>query len=262
MKTNLNNVAKFGLLLLGSFALIACSTPPAPKTISIAHGKKIGVIVDASAFPTHTHLSTSFLSQPFVKKLKTSWQIEESIISTLRYEIENSTDFQVVNLKSIGINSSTHAKIIKPKIGTWQQNNEIANKLRAEGINLVINITETPTQASEYCSIDRDHLCQALYSQGYGVVSRGYALGNNFYASASFNTQIESVSPPALLNSQKEFRGFNAYHNTNRELRYNEVPRSEVRITEEELKPFKREVIQHFTDLGKKIVLYLDKRAS
>ena len=262
MQTKLTSFLKYSAIAVGLIGLTACATSPVPETISVNDGKKIGILVDASDFPTHTHLSISVLSRPFVKDLKVDWQIEEAIIQTLRDEIEGNTQFEVVNLRSLGINSTNDADIVRTKFGSKKLNNEVANNLKSQGVSVVVNIAERPTQASEYCPFETPSNCVALYSQGYGVVSQGHALGDNFYASASFKTQIESTNPPAMLNYERGLRGINSYFSTNRQLRYNEVPRSPKRITDEELEPFKREVLQHFSDMGKKIAVYLNAKAA
>lgn len=261
MLINILNRLKKTSLLLVTLALASCSlTPAVPDSIAPSQGKKIAVLVDANQYPTHTHFGNAF-SREFVKDLDTDWHIEESIIQTIREHVEKHTDYKVVNLRTFGVRNSDQADLVRVKGVGWafhEDKADIIKKLQDNGVNLIINISEENTQASEYCPFESPSDCLPLYSQGYGVVSEANLLGIRFYASASFKTTVESISPPSNLTYSNNFRGINSYLSTNRELRYNEVPRSQKRITKEELAPFKVEVLEHFSDVSKRIVNYVN----
>lgn len=262
MQTQVSNIFKKSLFLLVSLVLTGCAfNPPTPDSIPSKNGKKVAVLVDASQFPTHTHFGTSF-SWPFVDKLKVDWEIEEAIIQTIRDQIEPNTEFEVVNLRTLGIKNSKDADFVRAKKGVWafhQDKAEQAKLLKEQDVNLVINIAEQETVATTYCPIERRNYCFSRYSKGYGLVSEPNILGDIYYASASFGTQVETLNPPSNLTKTVKFRGINSRFKTNILLDSRDRPRGLKRITEAELEPVKQEILNHFSNIGKRVASYLNK---
>ena len=253
---------KESALFISILTLTACASfsPETPKFISPDKGKIVAIIVDASQFPTHTHFGTS-LSREFVESLEFDWKIEEAIISTIRKQVEENTEFSVVNLRTLGIKNTKEADLVQSKKGGWtfhENKLEQVKKLQAHGVNLVVNISEQKTIASMYCPFESKDLCSPLYSEGYGLVTEPHLLGNTFYASASFATQIETLNPPSNLTKSGKFRGINSYLNTSRHLSPRDTPKAITRITEEELEPVKQEILKHFSNIGQRLAIYLN----
>lgn len=116
------------------------------------------------------------------------------------------------------------------------------------------------TVAAEYCSFKSKDICWPLYSEGYGLVSQVSLLGYTYYSSVSFSTHIETLSPPSVLTRKKGFKTINSDTRLNKGLSYLQTPRAVHGITEEELFPVKQEILNHFTNIGKRIVIYLNEK--
>ena len=267
MNIKLPYISKIGLLFLIISAVAGCAiTPPAAEFIPINKGKKIAILVDANKYPHHTHLSVSeILSKGFTKRYEYDWKIEELIIQALRDEIEPNTSFEVVSLRSLGLNQSKNANFIHSQKGAWAHQadkTEQIKKLQEQGVNIILNISEVRSVVSEYCNFYNKDICHHQYSEGYGLVSESSLLGNKFYASASFDTQIETLNPPSNLTKHGKFYGINFDNNLNTELNYLGDPKYLKEVTEEELEPVKRRIVKHFSIIGKKLAIYLKEKAA
>ena len=97
------NFQKLSFILIIILTLSACSTiyvPPIPS-YQAPKNAKIGVMIDMKELIKHTHFGTTIFNNDF-KEYDYSWDMEQAIFNRIKTEIESSSPYQVVDLKTMG----------------------------------------------------------------------------------------------------------------------------------------------------------------
>ena len=217
---------------------------------------KIGVLVQTSEFPSHTHVGTTIFNN-FTKEYKYQWDMQASIFDVYKREIETTTGYVVVNLQDIGISTSTALNFVEIKDKNWasvKQNSALMSKLKEQGIFAVVSISEVPTLASLECS---QYGCSEHYSQGYGLFTRCFFGMDRYMASASFAVSTEIIQPLLDVAMQEDMREILHFSSKNKEVSDFSDPKDFENITEQELNPIKTEILGYMKSVASLTSQYL-----
>lgn len=236
------------LITVGFALLVAgCATTYVPPTPSYSpkSNAKIGILVEAKANPTHSHVGTTIFNN-FVKEYPYEWQMEAPIFAQLKEVIELNSSLEVVNLEDMGITSSDNLDFVTVTKKQWTfvpETQATREKLQKNNIDVVIIVREAPTVASMECS---QYGCSYHYSQGYGLFTRSIFGLDTYVASSSFNISMETLDTPIDVMYLEPFREIAAMRETNKILEDFSDPADFENITEEELAPVKKGIHEYF----------------
>lgn len=241
-------VLSISILLFGG-----CGYTPVPK-YSFEPNDKIGYLVDiSSGSVTHKHFGTTMFTN-FEKKYPYEWNlnnyIERQIISTIKHKYK----FDAVNLKNANFTKDDLKDLILSSGDSWMINKEhedVYNKLKTMNLKAVIFITNGKQRYGD---------SKYVYDYGIFTFSSIHEISEIYTIPKPFDEKIYMIDHPADL----DILASNAYDKIRNKKTMsrnfdmtvatleveNEIdfitPKDFKNITEEEMRPFKKKLYEHF----------------
>ena len=253
-------------LLLTLFLFITGCVQPSNKigsTILHYSSKKVGYLVNVRAYPTHTHIGTTTLTN-FTKNYPFGWKIPSYIEQQLDKKLKSFAGVYPVNLRKKGINSNEINNLIKNVNGTWmvaRGKAEIYKKLtRQLGLSAIVIVNESEKQAIKDCGMLG---CKEFKAKGYGLITRSFLNTNKFYSATAFYANVYKLHPLGSLNSQlttiNESKKMTLVAiSKGSKVEPNKInfiyPQNFNKWTEQEFKPFRAPLIKYIDKMTQKIV--------
>lgn len=247
----------FLLVILVFMSGCAARFVPPVEQVSLPDKAKIGVFIDVSNSPTHTHIGTTVFNN-HVKSYPYEWQLKEEAFATIKRQIEENTPFTVVALSAPLINDITDLNFVAVKDKQWafiDRTSALRESLLAQGIHAVIGIKEAQTLAELNCS---QYGCVEFYSEGYGLFTRSFFGLDRYYASSSFEITAEILDPAVDMVLLEELWEMNLYTGKHNLLDGFKDPVDFNNFTEQEMLPVKDGVLAYIEKMANQISQYLN----
>ncbi len=220
--------------------------PPKPK---------VGVLVSAKKFPTHTHIGTTKFNN-FTKEYSYDWQLNNTLYSTFKKAIEQNSRFTAVDISSMVDDAGALDFVMgEGNNGAFNdKQNTLRKSLLDKGIATVIIVEEAPTVAITECGT---YGCSEHQSKGFGLFTRSFLGTDHYIASASFNVSIERLDKPVDILTLPVFTEFQDDALKNERVEDFTPPDNFDEITEQELAPIKNTIVNYFDRLATAVGKYL-----
>ncbi|NEW61133.1 hypothetical protein GSY74_07550 [Sulfurovum sp. bin170] len=253
------------LLLIILFFITGCvqSSPTTSSTTIHRSAQKVGYLVNVRAYPTHTHIGTTALTN-FTKNYPFGWKIPSYIERQLDEKLKTFAGVYPVNLRKKGINPNEINNLIKNVNGIWmvaRGKSEAYKRVTKQlGLSAIVIVNESAKQAIRDCGMLG---CKEFKASGYGVVTRSFLNSNKFYSATAFYANVYKLNPLGSLNSQ-----LTAINESKKmtlvaiskgsiveENKINFIyPQNFNRWTEQEFKPFRAPLIRYIDEMTQKII--------
>jgi len=217
--------------------------------------QKVGVLVSAKKFPTHTHIGTTKFNN-FTKEYSYDWQLNNTLYSTFKKAIEQNSRFTTVDISSM-VGDAGALDFVMGEGGNGSFNekqNTLRKSLLDKGIATVIIVEEAPTVAITECGT---YGCSEHQSKGFGLFTRSFLGTDHYIASASFNVSIERLDEPVDILTLPVFTEFQDDALKNERVEDFTPPDNFDEITEQELAPIKNTIVNYFDRLATAVGKYL-----
>ena len=217
--------------------------------------QKVGVLVSAKKFPTHTHIGTTKFNN-FTKEYSYDWQLNNTLYSTFKKAIEQNGRFTAVDISSMVDDAGALDFVMgEGNNGAFNDNqNTLRKSLLDKGIATVIIVEEAPTVAITECGT---YGCSEHQSKGFGLFTRSFLGTDHYIASASFNVSIERLDKPVDILTLPVFTEFQDDALKNERVEDFTPPDNFDEITEQELAPIKNTIVNYFDRLATAVGKYL-----
>ena len=217
--------------------------------------QKVGVLVSAKKFPTHTHIGTTKFNN-FTKEYSYDWQLNNTLYSTFKKAIEQNSRFTAVDISSMVDDAGALDFVIgEGNNGAFNdKQNTLRKSLLDKGIATVIIVEEAPTVAITECGT---YGCSEHQSKGFGLFTRSFLGTDHYIASASFNVSIERLDKPVDILTLPVFTEFQDDALKNERVEDFTPPDNFDEITEQELAPIKNTIVNYFDRLATAVGKYL-----
>ena len=217
--------------------------------------QKVGVLVSAKKFPTHTHIGTTKFNN-FTKEYSYDWQLNNTLYSTFKKAIEQNSRFTTVDISSmVGDAGALDFVMGEGNNGAFNdKQNTLRKSLLDKGIATVIIVEEAPTVAITECGT---YGCSEHQSKGFGLFTRSFLGTDHYIASASFNVSIERLDKPVDILTLPVFTEFQDDALKNERVEDFTPPDNFDEITEQELAPIKNTIVNYFDRLATAVGKYL-----
>jgi len=220
--------------------------------------QKVGVLITAKNFPTHTHIGTTKFNN-FTKEYSYNWQLSDKLFSTFKSAIEQNSRFEAVDISSM-VKATDSLDFVKGKDGNWTFNTNqeaLRKSLIDNGIATIIVVTEAPTVAMTECGT---YGCLDHKSKGFGLFTRSFMGTDHYIASASFDINIESLKEPVEISALPVFKEFQDDELKNARIEDFTPPDSFDEVSEQELLPIKNTIVSYFERLATTLATYLSRQ--
>lgn len=217
--------------------------------------QKVGVLVSAKKFPTHTHIGTTKFNN-FTKEYSYDWQLNNTLYSTFKKAIEQNSRFTAVDISSMVEDAGALDFVMgEGNNGAFNdKQNTLRKSLLDKGIATVIIVEEAPTVAITECGT---YGCSEHQSKGFGLFTRSFLGTDHYIASASFNVSIERLDKPVDILTLPVFTEFQDDALKNERVEDFTPPDNFDEITEQELAPIKNTIVNYFDRLATAVGKYL-----
>tara|TARA_Y100000991_G_scaffold64014_2_gene47785 strand:- start:629 stop:1534 length:906 start_codon:yes stop_codon:yes gene_type:complete len=217
--------------------------------------QKVGVLVSAKKFPTHTHIGTTKFNN-FTKEYSYDWQLNNTLYSTFKKAIEQNSRFTAVDISSMVDDAGALDFVMgEGNNGAFNdKQNTLRKSLLDKGIATVIIVEEAPTVAITECGT---YGCSEHQSKGFGLFTRSFLGTDHYIASASFNVSIERLDEPVDILTLPVFTEFQDDALKNERVEDFTPPDNFDEITEQELAPIKNTIVNYFDRLATAVGKYL-----
>ena len=217
--------------------------------------QKVGVLVSAKKFPTHTHIGTTKFNN-FTKEYSYDWQLNNTLYSTFKKAIEQNGRFTAVDISSMVDDAGALDFVMgEGNNGAFNdKQNTLRKSLLDKGIATVIIVEEAPTVAITECGT---YGCSEHQSKGFGLFTRSFLGTDHYIASASFNVSIERLDEPVDILTLPVFTEFQDDALKNERVEDFTPPDNFDEITEQELAPIKNTIVNYFDRLATAVGKYL-----
>ncbi|MDW5284889.1 hypothetical protein R6Y90_07890 [Alteromonas macleodii] len=217
--------------------------------------QKVGVLVSAKKFPTHTHIGTTKFNN-FTKEYSYDWQLNNTLYSTFKKAIEQNSRFTTVDISSMVDDAGALDFVMgEGNNGSFNdKQNTLRKSLLDKGIATVIIVEEAPTVAITECGT---YGCSEHQSKGFGLFTRSFLGTDHYIASASFNVSIERLDEPVDILTLPVFTEFQDDALKNERVEDFTPPDNFDEITEQELAPIKNTIVNYFDRLATAVGKYL-----
>lgn len=217
--------------------------------------QKVGVLVSAKKFPTHTHIGTTKFNN-FTKEYSYDWQLNNTLYSTFKKAIEQNSRFTAVDISSMVDDAGALDFVMgEGNNGAFNdKQNTLRKSLLDKGIATVIIVEEAPTGAITECGT---YGCSEHQSKGFGLFTRSFLGTDHYIASASFNVSIERLDKPVDILTLPVFTEFQDDALKNERVEDFTPPDNFDEITEQELAPIKNTIVNYFDRLATAVGKYL-----
>ena len=217
--------------------------------------QKVGVLVSAKKFPTHTHIGTTKFNN-FTKEYSYDWQLNNTLYSTFKKAIEQNSRFTAVDISSMVDDAGALDFVMgEGNNGSFNdKQNTLRKSLLDKGIATVIIVEEAPTVAITECGT---YGCSEHQSKGFGLFTRSFLGTDHYIASASFNGSIERLDEPVDILTLPVFTEFQDDALKNERVEDFTPPDNFDEITEQELAPIKNTIVNYFDRLATAVGKYL-----
>ncbi len=217
--------------------------------------QKVGVLVSAKKFPTHTHIGTTKFNN-FTKEYSYDWQLNNTLYSTFKKAIEQNSRFTAVDISSMVDDAGALDFVMgEGNNGSFNdKQNTLRKSLLDKGIATVIIVEEAPTVAITECGT---YGCSEHQSKGFGLFTRSFLGTDHYIASASFNVSIERLDEPVDILTLPVFTEFQDDALKNERVGDFTPPDNFDEITEQELAPIKNTIVNYFDRLATAVGKYL-----
>ena len=242
-------------LMFALATLAGCATaPPLPKIESL-RGDRIGVLVEVSGNPTHTHVGTTVFNN-FVKKYPYQWNLGAEVRRIIERSV-NEAGFTVVDLRQEGFDYQKVAGLIQTTGGKWQVaagKEEVVRQLREQHkLKALIVVKDAPVMASLECS---GGPCTARYVDHSGLYTRSVFGYTSYRAVAAFPWNVyvlDSVADISLAEPLRPMLGEPSYF-----LRSFKSPANFENLTEAEFQPVREGILSFTQEAFKAVVKVLN----
>ncbi|GAB5393027.1 MAG: hypothetical protein Altm2KO_08350 [Alteromonas macleodii] len=217
--------------------------------------QKVGVLVSAKKFPTHTHIGTTKFNN-FTKEYSYDWQLNNTLYNTFKKAIEQNSRFTAVDISSMVDDAGALDFVMgEGNNGAFNdKQNTLRKSLLDKGIATVIIVEEAPTVAITECGT---YGCSEHQSKGFGLFTRSFLGTDHYIASASFNVSIERLDKPVDILTLPVFTEFQDDALKNERVEDFTPPDNFDEITEQELAPIKNTIVNYFDRLATAVGKYL-----
>ena len=217
--------------------------------------QKVGVLVSAKKFPTHTHIGTTKFNN-FTKEYSYDWQLNNTLYSTFKKAIEQNSRFTAVDISSMVDDAGALDFVMgEGNNGSFNdKQNTLRKSLLDKGIATVIIVEEAPTVAITECGT---YGCSEHQSKGFGLFTRSFLGTDHYIASASFNVNVERLDKPVDVLTLPTFTEFQDDALKNERVEDFTPPDNFDEITEQELAPIKNTIVNYFDRLATAVGKYL-----
>mgnify|MGYP000510062732 FL=1 len=217
--------------------------------------QKVGVLVSAKKFPTHTHIGTTKFNN-FTKEYSYDWQLNNTLYNTFKKAIEQNSRFTAVDISSMVDDAGALDFVMgEGNNGAFNdKQNTLRKSLLDKGIATVIIVEEAPTVAITECGT---YGCSEHQSKGFGLFTRSFLGTDHYIASASFNVSIERLDKPVDILTLPVFTEFQDDALKNERVEDFTPPDNFDEITEQELAPIKSTIVNYFDRLATAVGKYL-----
>lgn len=217
--------------------------------------QKVGVLVSAKKFPTHTHIGTTKFNN-FTKEYSYDWQLNNTLYSTFKKAIEQNSRFTAVDISSMVDDAGALDFVMgEGNNGSFNdKQNTLRKSVLDKGIATVIIVEEAPTVAITECGT---YGCSEHQSKGFGLFTRSFLGTDHYIASASFNVSIERLDEPVDILTLPVFTEFQDDALKNERVEDFTPPDNFDEITEQELAPIKNTIVNYFDRLATAVGKYL-----
>ena len=217
--------------------------------------QKVGVLVSAKKFPTHTHIGTTKFNN-FTKEYSYDWQLNNTLYSTFKKAIEQNSRFTAVDISSMVDDAGALDFVMgEGNNGAFNdKQNTLRKSLLDKGIATVIIVEEAPTVAITECGT---YGCSEHQSKGFGLFTRSFLGTDHYIASASFNVNVERLDKPVDVLTLPTFTEFQDDALKNERVEDFTPPDNFDEITEQELAPIKNTIVNYFDRLATAVGKYL-----
>ena len=217
--------------------------------------QKVGVLVSAKKFPTHTHIGTTKFNN-FTKEYSYDWQLNNTLYSTFKKAIEQNGRFTAVDISSMVDDAGALDFVMgEGNNGAFNdKQNTLRKSLLDKGIATVIIVEEAPTVAITECGT---YGCSEHQSKGFGLFTRSFLGTDHYIASASFNVSIERLDEPVDILTLPVFTEFQDDALKNERVEDFTPPDNFDEISEQELAPIKNTIVNYFDRLATAVGKYL-----
>lgn len=231
------------------------SKPVTPVKPAKPVKQKVGVLVSAKKFPTHTHIGTTKFNN-FTKEYSYDWQLNNTLYSTFKKAIEQNSRFTTVDISSMVDDAGALDFVMgEGENGSFnEKQNTLRKSLLDKGIATVIIIEEAPTVAITECGT---YGCSEHQSKGFGLFTRSFLGTDHYIASASFNVNVERLDKPVDVLTLPTFTEFQDDALKNERVEDFTPPDNFDEITEQELAPIKNTIVNYFDRLATAVGKYL-----
>jgi len=240
-------------------ALMGCASykvPPSPIT-SAYEKTNVGILIDVSDVPKHTHIGTTIFNN-FNKEFDFKWNMKDEIFTIYKNLIESKTNLNVINLDDVFVEIPDEgSSLVVVEEDSWTLNEdskELRDKLITRGIDVLILIREDQTLASLECN---NYGCTEMYSRGQGVFSRSFFGYKTYFASASYDINVESINPVVKISLLPKLREALFYEEKNRVIK-DFKPTKLKEVTESDMEIIKSHIINYMTKIAEITVEYLN----
>ncbi len=189
------------LLLFSMLLVVGCVQPQYPSTLSgggVVLGspvKKVGYLVNVEAYPTHTHIGTTSLTN-FTKSYPFKWDIPHYVERQLATELTQIAGVTPVNLRALGIMPHEVNGLIKYHNGVYMVASgkaEVYQRLAQQlGLSAVVIVNQSEKQAFKDCGLLG---CNEVKVKGYGLLSQSFINSNKFYSATPFYAHLYRLKP-------------------------------------------------------------------
>ena len=255
------------LLLVIAFFITSCTAVPQSQqgsTTNYSTQKKVGYLVNIRAYPTHTHIGTTALTN-FTKNYKFNWKIPTYIEQNLDKKLKTFANVTPVNLRTKGVLPSEVNNLIKKVNGRWvvargksEAYKKLTNRL---GLSAIIIVNESSKQAIKDCGMLG---CKEYKAKGYGLITRSFLNTNKFYSATAFYATVYRLNPLDSLDKRLEHINSSKKMTLVAISRGSKVDKNKIdfiypknfnRWTEQEFKPFRAPLIRYIDEMTQQIVM-------
>lgn len=250
-KSRFKNLALFFAFIFLLSGCMSIYVPPMP-TVEIKQNAKLGLLVNTSNTPTHSHVGTTIFNN-YVNTYDHNWNMQSRIFELFKNNIEENTNYTVVDLSELTVEEQNKLNFVGVTNKQWtelEQNASLKQKLLEMNISSIITITEVPTTAMLNCS---QFGCTNFYSQGQGMFSRSVFGMHTYMASASYSFEVELLDPAVDLMYFESLRELTRFDSLNFIVKDFPSPVDIKQMKEEEFLPIRDKIENHLETIAQTI---------
>lgn len=191
------------LRLFPALVLAGCATAPAGPAFTLHSGDRVGMLVETSDVPVHTHYQSDGGSAVrSARAYPYSWQLDSAVGATVLRELTQA-GFNVVDLETQGLRHADLAGLVTPGGRQWQAASDpLYARLREQGVRAVVLVRDARTLAVRDCI---GGPCERI-AEGPGLYSSNINGVTTWRAVSGFEWRVFLLDPPGDLAASPSLR--------------------------------------------------------